>query len=129
MPTSKQQEQVNKQLEVTRQLLEDIARGYNKISVNAKPMLDGSNEMVAAAQAEFKAKVDAAGQDKAKLQSLKYTGARLEAVEKAYQHIQNNMDGIVDGSVEIEDLTGLIANLNHNNAGFLKQAAVNAHLI
>ena len=104
MPTSKQQEQVNKQLEVTRQLLEDIARGYNKISVNAKPMLDGSNEMVAAAQAEFKAKVDAAGQDKAKLQSLKYTGARLEAVEKAFQHIQNNMDGIVDGSVEIEDL-------------------------
>lgn len=129
MPTSKEQEQVNKQLEVTRQLLEDIAKGYNKISVNAKPMLDGSNEMVVAAQKEFKLKVEAAGQDKAKLKSLKYTGARLEAVEKAYQHIQNNIDGIVDGSVEIEDLTGLIANLNHNNAGFLKQAAVNAQLM
>jgi len=129
MPTSREQEQVNRQLEVTRQLLEDIAKGYNKISVNAKPMLDGSNEMVAAAQAEFKLKVEAAGQDKAKLKSLKYTGARLEAVEKAYQHIQNNINGIVDGSVEIEDLTGLIANLNHNNAGFLEQAAVNAQLM
>ena len=35
MPTSREQERVNRQLEVTRQLLEDIAKGYNKISVNA----------------------------------------------------------------------------------------------
>ena len=126
MPDSKEQAKVNEQLRITQDLLKNIAEGYNKIEINTKPVLDQGNKMVAAAQEEFEQKVKNAGQDKAKLKSLGYTGARLAEVEKAYQHITDNIDGIVDGSVEIKDLTGLISNLNYNNSEFLEKAAVNA---
>jgi hypothetical protein len=126
MPDSKEQVKVNEQLRITQDLLKNIAEGYNKIEINTKPILDQGNRLVTAAQEEFEQKVKNAGQDKAKLKSLGYTGARLTEVEEAYQHMTDNIDGIVDGSVEVKDLTGLIANLNHNNAGFLADAAINA---
>ena len=73
MASSREQAKVNEQLKITQDLLQSIADGYKKIDDVVKPITKSGNEMVAAAQAEFKSRIELKNLTKSQLKSLKKT--------------------------------------------------------
>ena len=104
MPTSNEQRKLNEQLKITQQLLADIADSYQSISRSTRPVLDMGNEMLKQAQASFDAQAMKENLTKKEAKSLGYAGQRLQAIEESYKHITDNIDGILDGSVDADPL-------------------------
>ena len=109
MPTSNEQRKLNEQLKITQQLLADINDGYQNISRSTRPVLDMGNQMLKEAQSSFEFASKKENLTKKEAKSLGYAGARLQAIEESYKHITDNIDGILDGSVEVDpfNLAGL----------------------
>tara|TARA_Y100000590_G_scaffold370945_1_gene433090 strand:+ start:1048 stop:2616 length:1569 start_codon:yes stop_codon:yes gene_type:complete len=131
MPNSNEQAKVNEQLEITKQLLEDISTSYKKISSNTQGLVFEGNKMVATAQAEFEARAKKEKLTKGELESLKSTGKSLGMIEEVYKTINDDIDGIIDGSVKMPEITkGFLATLKANTGAggqdFLSNAAIEA---
>ena len=109
MPTSNEQNKLNEQLKITQQLLKDISDSYQDISRSTRPVLDMGNQMLKDAQSSFEAQAKKEKLTKKEAEGLKYSGARLQAIEESYKHITDNIDGILDGSVDVDpfNLAGL----------------------
>ena len=125
------QVKVNEQLKITQELLESIAKGYKNLDDVVKPITKSGNEMVAAAQAEFKTRTETENLTKSQLKSLKSQGKSLAEVEAVYNNLNDNIDGIINGTVQAETITqGFLDNLDYGTAlggtSFLKDAAQEA---
>jgi len=125
------QMKVNEQLEITQKLLESIAKGYNKIDAVVKPVMFKGNEMVATAQAEFKTRAETEKLSKAQLKALNSQGDSLAQVEAVYDNLNDNIEGIINGTVKAETLSqGFVDNLDYattlGGTSFLKEAAEEA---
>tara|TARA_B100000029_G_scaffold165109_1_gene161306 strand:+ start:1333 stop:2898 length:1566 start_codon:yes stop_codon:yes gene_type:complete len=115
MPNSNEQAKVNEQLEITKQLLEDISTSYKKIRTNTQGLVFTGNEMVRTAQAEFEARTKKEKLTKGELESLASTGKSLGMIEEVYKTINDDIDGIIDGSVKMPKITkGFLATLKAN---------------
>ena len=114
MPTSNEQRKLNEQLKITQQLLADIGDSYQSISRSTRPVLDMGNEMLKQAQASFDAQAMKENLTKKEAKSLGYAGQRLQAIEESYKHITDNIDGILDGSVDADPFN--LAGMSMGNA-------------
>ena len=134
MASSREQAKVNEQLKITQDLLESIADGYKKIDSVVKPITKSGNEMVAAAQAEFKTRTETENLSKSQLKSLKSQGKSLAMIEEVYDDLNDNIDDIIKGTVKAKTVSqGFIDNLDYGTAlggtSFMKEAAEEAQLL
>ena len=128
MASSREQAKVNEQLKITQDLLESIADGYKKIDSVVKPITKSGNEMVAAAQAEFKTRTETENLSKSQLKSLKSQGKSLAMIEEVYDDLNDNIDDIIKGTVKAKTVSqGFIDNLG--GTSFMKEAAEEAQLL
>ena len=98
---SAEQIKLNKQLEVTRGLLDEIAGNYKKITVNHKPMLDLGNQMVEMAQDTLEKSAKEVKGNKAKAKALDPALKRMTAIEEGWKHIGENIEGLMSGDAEL----------------------------